>query len=214
VVLADWLVSVENPYFARAAVNRLWGYLFGTGLVDPVDEQGEHNPPSHPELLDELARQFAGHGFDLKHLLRVLVASQAYQRSSLVGPGGLEEEPRLFARMAVRGLIAEQLFDSLAEATEYPESFRMQGRQQFVSRFGHRDKPTEVRKALRAKAHMGLSRAVMGARQPQPLQSSGTFGTIRPPASLPGKLFPLREMGEADPLPFPFPFFCLRAPGE
>src|SRR5262249_30835518 len=69
-VLADWLVRADNPFFARAAVNRLWEYFFGTGLTDPVDEQGDHNPPSHPELLDEMARQFADHGFDLKYMIR------------------------------------------------------------------------------------------------------------------------------------------------
>jgi hypothetical protein len=80
-VLADWVVSPTNPYFARAGVNRLWAYFFGTGLTDPVDEQGDHNPPSHPELLDELSRQFADHQFDMKYLVRAIVASQAYQRT-------------------------------------------------------------------------------------------------------------------------------------
>jgi hypothetical protein len=153
-VLADWIVSGENPYFARAAVNRLWSYLFGTGLVDPIDEQGDHNPPSHPELLDELARHLVAHHFDLKYLLRALVASQAYQRAGVADHPG-QDDPRLFARMAVRGLSAEQLFDSLAEATEYqdnspaimsrfvnPES--LSPRQRFLSRFVHQDKATET----------------------------------------------------------------------
>ena len=54
-VLADWVVARDNPYFARAAVNRVWSLFFGTGLVDPVDDLDDENPPSHPELLDELA---------------------------------------------------------------------------------------------------------------------------------------------------------------
>jgi Protein of unknown function (DUF1553)/Protein of unknown function (DUF1549) len=183
-VLVDWLVSVENPYFARAAVNRLWGYLFGTGLVDPVDEQGEHNPPSHPELLDELARQFAGHGFDLKYLIRVLVASQAYQRSSLVGPGVLDKEPRLFGRMAVRGLSAEQLFDSLAEAAEYPDNFRAQGRQQFVSRFGHRDKPTEVSTSILQALHLMNGPLVANRTSPE---LNATLGVLAGQATSPAR---------------------------
>ena len=153
-VLADWIVRGANPYFARAAVNRLWSYLFGTGLVDPIDEQGVHNPPSHPELLFELVQQFVGHNFDLKYLVRALTASQAYQRVSVANHPG-QDDPRLFARMVVRGLSAEQLFDSLAEATEYqdnspavtnpyadPES--LSPRQKFLARFAHHDKPTEA----------------------------------------------------------------------
>jgi hypothetical protein len=153
-VLADWIVNGKNPYFARAAVNRLWSYLFGTGLTDPIDEQGGHNPPSHPELLDELARQFVGHNFDLKYLISALVASQAYQRGSVANHPG-QNDPRLFARMAVRGLSAEQLFDSLAEATEYQDNSptamnrfdnpeNLSPRQQFLTRFAHQDKPTEA----------------------------------------------------------------------
>jgi hypothetical protein len=153
-VLADWLASGKNPYFARAAVDRVWSYFFGIGLTDPIDEQGGHNPPSHPELLDELAQQFAGQGFDLKYLIRAIVASQAYQRSSVANHPG-QNDPRLFAHMAIRGLSAEQLFDSLAEATEYQDASpivmnrfvdpeNLSPRQKFLSRFAHQDKPTEA----------------------------------------------------------------------
>ena len=153
-VLSDWLVSAKNPYFARAAVNRLWSYFFGAGLTDPIDEQGAHNPPSHPELLDLLADQFAEHKFDLKYLIRALVASQAYQRTSVGNHPG-QDDPRLFARMVIRGLSAEQLFDSLAEATEYEDNSppgmnrfgnpeNQSPRQKFLSRFAHQDKPTEA----------------------------------------------------------------------
>jgi hypothetical protein len=153
-VLADWLVGDKNPYFARAAINRLWSYFFGIGLTEPIDEQGDHNPPSHPELLDELARQFIAHHFDLKYLIRALVATQAYQRSSLANDPS-QDDPRLFARMALRGLSAEQLFDSLAEATEYQDTSpgvvnrfdnpeNRSPRQKFLARFAHQDKPTEA----------------------------------------------------------------------
>lgn len=118
--LADWLTSPDNPYFSRATVNRLWAYFMVTGLVDPVDDFDESNPPSHPELLDELAREFAAHGFDVKYLIREIVLSDTYQLSSRQTDES-QSDPRLFARMLVKGLTPEQLFDSLAQATGYYE---------------------------------------------------------------------------------------------
>jgi hypothetical protein len=122
--LAVWMVSPQNPYFARTLVNRMWAHLFGIGLVDPVDDFGESNQPSHPQLLDELARDFAAHNFDLKYLIRAITASRTYQLSSSVGHPSQTDNPRLFARMAVKGLSSEQLFDSLAQATGYREPNR------------------------------------------------------------------------------------------
>jgi hypothetical protein len=156
--LADWMTDKNNPYFARAAVNRLWGYFFGAGIVDPVDEMvGSEHKPSHPELLDELARQFAAHDFDLKFLIRALTASQAYQLSSLTTHKG-EDEGQLFARMPLRGLSAEQLFDSIAQATGYREGGNRnnnpfagpQGaRGRFLTQFANvSDKPTEVQTSI------------------------------------------------------------------
>jgi hypothetical protein len=156
--LADWMTAKDNPYFARAAVNRLWAYFFGAGLIDPVDEMvgGEH-PASHPELLDELARQFTVHDFDLKFLIRVLTASQAYQLSSLA-TNKTQDDPRQFARMPLRGLSAEQLFDSVSQATGYRESgnrnnnpfFGPQGaRGRFLTQFANTsDKATEVQTSI------------------------------------------------------------------
>lgn len=117
--LAEWLTSPGNPYFARATVNRVWGYFFGIGLIDPVDDAGEHNSPSHPELLDELAQQFAASGFDLKQLIRKIVSSYAYQMTSMASQSS-QDDPRLFARKIVRGLSPEQLIDSIDLAAEHP----------------------------------------------------------------------------------------------
>ncbi len=117
--LAEWITRPDNPYFARAAVNRLWHDFFGVGLIDPVDGLGlDDNPPSHPELLDELARQFAAHDFDRKYLIRAITGSQTYQRSSRQTHPG-QANPRLFARAALRGLSPEQLLDSVILATGY-----------------------------------------------------------------------------------------------
>jgi hypothetical protein len=111
-VLADWIASPKNPYFARAAVNRLWGHLFGIGLADPVDDFSPANPPSHPELLDDLADAFVDQGYDVKFLLRAIVGSQTYQRTSRQPSG--EAPPSLFASMPVQGFSAEQAARSLA----------------------------------------------------------------------------------------------------
>jgi hypothetical protein len=120
--LAEWMTAKDNPYFARAAANRMWAYFFGTGLVEPVDEMvGTEHAASHPELLDELAGQFAAHDFDLKFLIRAITASRAYQLTSAAAHKD-QEDPTLFARMALKGLTAEQLFDSVAQATGFQES--------------------------------------------------------------------------------------------
>jgi Protein of unknown function (DUF1549)/Protein of unknown function (DUF1553) len=145
VTLARWVTAAENPYFARATVNRLWFYLHGAGLIDPVDEMvGGDSLASNRELLDELAREFAAHQFDLKFLVRAITGSQAYQLSS-VTLDKRTNEPQLFARMALRGLTAEQLYASVAEATGHRENSPInQGfivfglnspREEFLSRF-------------------------------------------------------------------------------
>ena len=117
--LAEWITARDNPYFAKALVNRVWEQFFGIGLVDPVDDMEADNLPSHPELLEELAMAFAQAGFDLKFLIRAITLSQAYQRSS-AGTGGDPEELRLFARMPVKGLTAQQVADSLLVALHGP----------------------------------------------------------------------------------------------
>jgi hypothetical protein len=114
--LANWVTAKQNPWFARAVSNRLWEYLMGTGLVEPLDEESPDNLPSHPALLALLAEQFAANDYDLKYLLRAITSSRGYQLSSTQTHASQADE-RLFARRPVRGLSPEQLFDSLALAT-------------------------------------------------------------------------------------------------
>jgi hypothetical protein len=115
ITLADWITRPDNPYFARATVNRLWSHFFGAGLVEPVDDFSSANPASHGELLDELAAEFVTHDFDLKFLIRALTASGTYQRSSQQTQVG-EPEARVFATMSVKGLTQHQFYDSLVRA--------------------------------------------------------------------------------------------------
>ncbi|HUG69149.1 MAG TPA: DUF1549 and DUF1553 domain-containing protein [Pirellulaceae bacterium] len=111
--LARWITSPENPYFARAMVNRMWSQFFGRGLVEPVDDMHEGNSATHPELLDELTEQFVASGFDLRFLARAISHSTTYQRTSMPAPGN-EEDTTLYSRMAIKVLTPEQLYDSLS----------------------------------------------------------------------------------------------------
>jgi hypothetical protein len=155
--LADWVTAADNPYFARATVNRLWFNFFGTGLVDPVDEMvGAETIDSAPDVLDALAREFVAHRYDLKHLVRVIVNTRAYQLTS-TKPDQNTDDPHLFARMAVRGMTAEQLYDSITQATGYADQvppgprgpFNASPRDEFLARFaGQGERPTESQTSI------------------------------------------------------------------
>lgn len=152
--LAAWLTSSDNPYFARAMANRTWWRLFGSGLVNPVDDMHEANPPSHPELLDLLARRFAESNFDHKFLTRAIVSSRAYQRTSQPGNATIDQAA-LFGRMPVKVLSAGQLYDSLTAILGTPSRKRGAGPQadartefvEFFSDDGDPD-PTEYRRGI------------------------------------------------------------------
>lgn len=111
--LADLVTRADNPYFARVAVNRLWAKLMGAGLVEPLDAFGPDNPPSHPRLLDYLALEFVESGYDLKHIIRLICNSRAYQLDSARGYPPARDNRRLFAQHVLRRLTAEQLWDSV-----------------------------------------------------------------------------------------------------
>jgi hypothetical protein len=112
----------ERPQLAAAFVNRLWAQLFGRGFTTPLDDMGPHNPPTHPEVLDLLTREFVKSGYDVRQLLRWMCSTRLYQLSSRATPGNEMDEPEngtppMFTRMYVKPLSAEQLFDSLLVAT-------------------------------------------------------------------------------------------------
>ena len=120
--LAFARMVTTHPYFAEATANRVWGYFFGRGIVDPVDDFRWSNPPTHPELLDALARDFREHGHDLKRLMRLIVQSRTYQLSSV--PNETNKNDRInYARSLPRPLDTEVLLDALSSATGVPEVF-------------------------------------------------------------------------------------------
>jgi hypothetical protein len=150
---ADWLTAKDNPFFARNMVNRMWAHFLGLGLVDPIDEPAPDNPPVIPELLDDLSKAFAASGYDLKFLIRTITRSKAYQLTSKqTHPSNAD--PRRFARVAVKAMSGEQVFDSLATATGFHDQAprderRFFGvRREFVTKFGSTEKLTEKQTSI------------------------------------------------------------------
>ncbi|MDA1162593.1 MAG: DUF1553 domain-containing protein [Planctomycetota bacterium] len=118
---AQWLTSPENPHFARSIANRVWSYFFHRGIIDPVDDLRTTNPPINPGLLDALTKEFVEHKFDIRHLMRRIVMSQTYQRSSVPTDSNGHDDLN-FSHAIPRRLPAEALLDSLVQATGIVES--------------------------------------------------------------------------------------------
>ncbi|MCA9086125.1 MAG: DUF1553 domain-containing protein, partial [Planctomycetaceae bacterium] len=114
--LTNWMLAPDNPYFARATANRVWGQMFGRGIVDPIDDFGVQNSPVSQELLDVLAGSFLQSGFNLQELFRTVALSRAYRLSS--GAQTIDEDrPAVFAQMNIKTLTAEQVYDCISVAT-------------------------------------------------------------------------------------------------
>jgi hypothetical protein len=128
--LASWLASPDNPYFASSYVNRLWGYLLGVGLIEPIDDIRAGNPPTNPQLLKALTDEFIHSGFDVQHLFRTILKSRVYQHSVQTNRWN-EDDLINFSHAIPRRLPAEVLFDAIHRATGsrthiagVPEGFR------------------------------------------------------------------------------------------
>ncbi len=189
VVAAEWITSPSNPYFARAIVNRMWAYFLGVGIVDPVDAASEVNLPSHPELLDELAQQFIAHKFDLKWLIRTITSTRAYQMTSTRSHPS-QDDVRVFARMTVRGMTPEQLWDSLSEATGYrdpspptnprfPFQQNLSPRGEFLNRFSNSpDKRTETHTSILQALFLMNNKMMGDITTVEKASDRSTLGTI------------------------------------
>jgi hypothetical protein len=121
-VLADWLASADNPFFAKSVANRIWYHLSGKGIVDPVDDFRDSNPSANDELLDALAKDLATHKFDVKHLVRVIMNSRTYQLSAQ-GNEFNKDDSKYFSHAVTKLLTAEQLLDAICTVSEVPEKF-------------------------------------------------------------------------------------------
>jgi hypothetical protein len=112
----------SHPYFAEAAVNRIWGQFFSRGIVEPVDDFRSTNPPTHPELLAELAKDFSTHGYDLRRLMKTIVMSRTYQLSYQPNSTNAHDVMN-YSRSLARGLDADVLLDAVTDVTGVSETF-------------------------------------------------------------------------------------------
>lgn len=121
--LAQWLTSPENPYFSRAITNRVWANFFNVGIIEPVDDLRVSNPASNEELLAAAARFLVDNKYDLKSLMRVILQSKTYQRSS-VALAENKDEKRFYSRYYPKRLMAEVLLDAISQVTDVPTDFK------------------------------------------------------------------------------------------
>src|SRR4029453_17686737 len=117
--LAAWISSADNRYFAASYVNRLWGYLTGVGIIEPLDDIRAGNPPTNPELLRYLTEEFVQHGFDVRHVLRLMCKSRTYQLSMATNKWN-EDDKINYSHALARRLPAEVLYDAVLKVTGAP----------------------------------------------------------------------------------------------
>ena len=121
-IFANWLTAPDNAYFADVEVNRIWSQLMGQGIVEPIDDFRDSNPPANAALLDALAKDFVDHSFDRKHIFRTILNSETYQRSSEAVPSNKGDD--IYSSKYQRRLLsAEQLLDAICDVTGVPETF-------------------------------------------------------------------------------------------
>ena len=123
VLLAQWLASPDNPYFATNLANLVWGHFFGIGIIDPVDDVRVSNPASNPELLKELGKRFTDYKYDFKKLVRDICTSRTYQLSTQANATN-ESDTRNFAKGPIRRVRAEVLLDVISQLTDTPNKFK------------------------------------------------------------------------------------------
>jgi mono/diheme cytochrome c family protein len=122
-LLADWLSSPDNPYFAKNLANILWAHFFGVGIVDPVDDVRISNPATNPELLEELGRKFIAYNYDFKRLVRDITTSKTYQRTTQANESNALDG-RNFSRSLIRRQRAEVMLDAISQVTETKNKFQ------------------------------------------------------------------------------------------
>lgn len=161
-ILADWVTSPENPYFAKAMADHIWAYLMGVSLLEPIMEPSDDSPITHGELLNDLAKGLLDNKFDAKFLIRAIVHSDAYQRASGGAKLADKEDYQLFVRMPIRALSPEQIYDSIWMATacgekqkelsfnpnQFNPNQQLSMRGQFLAMFANQDRRHEPQTSI------------------------------------------------------------------
>jgi hypothetical protein len=196
-VLADWVTSKDNPYFARAMGDHLWAYVFGVSLLEPILEPSDDSPITHPELLNKLAEELIAHKFDQMFLLRALVHTRAYQRSSGGPELATKEDYHLFLRMPIRSLSPEQIYDSIVVATHlrdqqsYANDMRFNPglpfggntpRGQFLAKFGTQDRRYDPQTSILQALFMMNGKFMTERTKSESNDDIGTLARLERPA--------------------------------
>ena len=187
--VAQSLTQPDNPWFARNAANRIWFILMGRGIIEPLDLAHTENPPSHPELLDRLAKEFVAHGHDIQWLLRELAQTRTYQRSSILPSEDASAKPSLFTTAQERPLTANQIRDAFLQATAEPRTDELD--EAFHDAFANPPKEPELRvnPTLRSALFLRNSTFVDTALQPKENNLVQTLDKIQDPDQLADHLF-------------------------
>ena len=193
-VLAEWMTSPQNPFFAKAMANRLWAHFFGIGIIDPVDEFGENNPPSHPEMLDELGKAFADAKFDPKFLIKAITATRSLSdhqrsdgqepgRSTLVRADGAE---RVVAGTAVRQPRTGDGLPRTGRRFQRPRRTQRFGAGEFLTKFANfSDRRTEYQTSILQALTLMNGKFVADAATVD-LGNEKAFGTLTAVSEYPG----------------------------
>lgn len=191
-VLANWLASPENPFFARNFANRVWHHFFGIGIVEPFDDVRISNPPSNPELLDALATNFTNYQYDFRKLVRDICLSKTYQRSTRRNESNQSDEMN-FAHQTIRRIKAESMLDIISQVTSTKDDFAKlpvgaravqinDGRTStyFLQTFGRASRETACSCEVRMEPTLSQALHLMnGATTQQKMQSGGVLKSLQ-----------------------------------
>lgn len=188
--LFAWMRSPDNPFFARSFVNRIWGHYFGVGLVDPVDDFSQANPPTNARLLDALAKEFVQHDYDIRHIERTILLSRTYQTSSVPNETNRFDKVN-FARSYVRPMLAEVVVDVVNDALGTTEAYNFVPGKDEAARALDGKRMTEIGSSRMANPNLAYALRIFG--RPPRTTACDCERAMEP--ALPQTLFRMTDQG-------------------